>query len=205
MDECCKVITISERQRRIFHVVLWINFGMFLLEALAGVLAHSTALLADSVDMLGDAIVYGFSLYVIGRSSVWKARAALLKGMIMAAFGVGVLVHVVFKAVYGFMPTAEVMGVVGSIALVANLICLMLLWQRRGDDLNMRSAWVCSRNDVIGNAGVLFSALAVYLTGSPWPDMVIGLLIATLFVRSAIPIIREATRELSFPTPPTKA
>ena len=145
--------------------------------------------------MLGDAIVYGFSLYVIGRGTVWQARAALLKGLIMAAFGVGVLTQVAFKTVHGLVPTAEVMGVVGIMALAANLICLMLLWQRRGDDLNMRSAWVCSRNDVIGNAGVLLAAFAVYLTGSPWPDIVIGLLIATLFVRSAIAIISEASRE----------
>ena len=196
MDECCKVVTISEQQRRVFLAVLWINMGMFVLEAWAGILAHSTALLADSVDMLGDAIVYGFSLYVIGRGALWEARAALLKGAIMAAFGVGVLAHVIFKAVYGIVPTAEVMGVVGTIALAANLLCLMLLWQRRGDDLNMRSSWVCSRNDVIGNVGVLFAALAVYFTGSPWPDIAVGLMIATLFVRSAIAIIREASRAL---------
>ena len=170
---------------------------MFVLEATAGLLSHSTALLADSVDMLGDAIVYGFSLYVIGRGSVWQSRAAMLKGLIMAVFGVGVLAHVVFKAVYGFVPAVEVMGVVGLLALAANLICLALLWQHRGDDINMRSAWVCSRNDVIGNAGVLLAALIVYLTGSSWPDIVIGLLIAILFIRSAIPIIREASKEFS--------
>ena len=197
MDECCKVTTISEQQQGVIRVVLWINIGMFLLEAIAGLLSHSTALLADSVDMLGDAIVYGFSLYVIGRGSVWLGRAALLKGVMMGAFGIGVLVHVVFKTVYGFVPIAEVMGVVGMMALAANLICLILLWQHRGDDINMRSAWVCSRNDVIGNAGVLVAALSVYLFGSPWPDIVIGLLIATLFVWSAIAIIREASREFS--------
>ncbi len=197
MDECCKVTTISEHQRDVVRAVLWINIGMFLLEAIAGLLSHSTALLADSVDMLGDAIVYGFSLYVIGRGSVWLGRAALLKGVMMGAFGIGVLAHVVFTTVHGFVPIAETMGVVGTMALAANLICLMLLWPHRGDDINMRSAWVCSRNDVIGNAGVLLAALAVYLTSSPWPDIVIGLMIATLFVRSAITIIREASREFS--------
>lgn len=198
MDECCAVITISERQRRVFRTVLWINSCMFILEAVAGILVYSTALLADSVDMLGDAIVYGFSLYVVGRGSVWQARAALLKGVIMAAFGVGVLTQVAFKIVHGLVPTAEVMGVVGLMALAANLICLMLLWQRRGDDINMRSAWVCSRNDVIGNAGVLLAALAIRFTGSPWPDILIGLLIAALFGRSAIAVIREASREFQF-------
>lgn len=195
MDECCKVITILEQQRRVFRMVLWINLCLFILEALAGILVHSTALLADSVDMLGDAIVYGFSLYVIGRGSVWQGRAALLKGCLMAAFGVGVLWHVVFKTIYGLVPAAEVMGIVGIMALVANLICLMVLWQRRSDDINMRSAWVCSRNDVLGNVGVLLAALAVHLTGSLWPDIVIGLLIASLFTWSAIAIIREALSE----------
>ena len=195
MEACCKVLTISERQRRVFQTVLWINISMFIFEATAGILVNSTALLADSVDMLGDAIVYGFSLYVVGRGSMWQARAAWLKGVIMAAFGVGMLIQVAFKTVYGLVPIAEVMGIVGIIVLTANFICLALLWQSRSDDINMRSAWVCSRNDVIGNLGVLLAALTVYLTSSPWPDIVIGLLIASLFVRSAIPIIREASQE----------
>ena len=196
MDECCKVTTVSEQQRRVVQAVLWINISMFLLESIVGLLIHSTSLLADSVDMLGDAIVYGFSLYVIGRGSVWLGRAALLKGVIMGAFGLGILAHVVFKTAHGLVPSAEMMGVVGMMAFAANLICLMLLRHHRSDDINMRSAWMCSRNDVIGNAGVLVAALAVYLFHSPWPDIVIGLLIATLFVRSAISIIREASREM---------
>ncbi len=198
MDECCTVTAISERQRSVFRTVLWINVFMFNLEAVAGILSYSTALLADSVDMLGDAIVYGFSLYVVGRGSVWQARAAMLKGIIMAAFGMGVLAQVVFKIVHGLVPSAEVMGVVGIMALAANLLCLRLLWQRRGDDINMRSAWVCSRNDVIGNVGVLVAAIAVRFTTSLWPDVVIGLLIAALFGRSAIAVIREASREFKF-------
>ena len=194
MDECCEVREVPRQQRRVLHAVLWVNAAMFLAEGIAGLVAHSTALLADSVDMLGDAIVYGFSLYVIGRGVVWQARAALLKGVIMAAFGVGVLVQVAVKIAYGLTPTAELMGVVGLVALGANLFCLSLLWRRRGDDINMRSAWVCSRNNVIGNVGVLVAAVAVGLTGSPWPDIMIGLLVAAVFGRSAMRIIREATR-----------
>jgi Co/Zn/Cd efflux system component len=194
MEECCEVRDVPRQQRRVLHAVLWINAAMFLAESIAGLVAHSTALLADSVDMLGDAIVYGFSLYVIDRGVVWQARAALLKGVIMAAFGVGVLVQVAVKIAHGLTPTAELMGVVGLLALVANLFCLSLLWRRRGDDINMRSAWVCSRNDVIGNVGVLVAAVAVGLTGSPWPDIMIGLLVAAVFGRSAIRIIHEATR-----------
>jgi Co/Zn/Cd efflux system component len=119
MDECCSVKAVSEQQRYVFRIVLLVNVFMFLLEAIAGLVAHSTALLADSVDMLGDAIVYGFSLYVIGKGVVWNARAAFLKGLIMAAFGLGVLAHIVFKVLHGMVPKAEVMGLVGLMALAA--------------------------------------------------------------------------------------
>jgi len=197
MDECCEVREIPREQRRVLHVVLWINAAMFLIESTAGVLAHSTALFADSIDMLGDAIVYGFSLYVIGRGIVWQARAARLKGIVMAAFGVGVLVQVAVKITQRLTPTVEVMSTVGALALAANLCCLALLWRRRGDDINMRSAWICSRNDVIGNAAVLVAAGAVAATGSPWPDIVIGLLVASVFGRSAVQVLREATRAVA--------
>jgi cation diffusion facilitator family transporter len=195
MDECCAVINVPEQQRRVFRIVLWVNITMFLLEAVAGVLSYSTALLADSVDMLGDAVVYGFSLYVIGRGTIWQARAAILKGFIMAAFGVGVLVQVIVKVHHGLVPSVDVMGLVGVLALAANVFCLMLLWRHRADDINMRSAWVCSRNDVIGNVGVLVAAVGVALTGSAWPDVVIGLLVAAVFSRSAVLVIRDAREE----------
>ncbi len=196
MDECCAVHEVPHRQRRVLLAVLWINLGMFLLESAAGLLANSTALLADSVDMLGDAIVYGFSLYVIDRDYAWKARAALLKGWIMAAFGVGVLVQVGVKLTHGLTPAADVMGGIGTLALTANLVCLGLLWQRRADDINMRSAWVCSRNDVVGNLGVLVAAAGVALTASPWPDIIVGLVVAGVFCRSAIQVIRAATASI---------
>jgi Co/Zn/Cd efflux system component len=197
VDECCEVREIPREQRRVLHLVLWVNVAMFLVESVAGIVAHSTALLADSVDMLGDAIVYGFSLYVIGRGVAWQARAAMLKGVIMAAFGAGVLAEVIVKIAQGLTPTVEVMGTVGVLALAANLLCLIVLWRRRGDDINMRSAWVCSRNDVIGNVGVLVAAVAVAVTGSPWPDIAIGLLVATVFGRSAVQVIREASRAVA--------
>jgi Co/Zn/Cd efflux system component len=197
MDDCCEVREIPREQRRVLRVVLWINAVMFLVESGAGVMAHSTALVADSFDMAGDAIVYGFSLYVVGRGTVWQARAALLKGLIMTAFGVGLLVQVAFKIAHGLSPTVEVMSVVGLLAFAANLGCLILLWRRRGDDINMRSAWICSRNDVIGNTAVLLAAGAVALTGSPWPDIVIGLLVAAVFGRSAVQVVREASRAVA--------
>jgi Co/Zn/Cd efflux system component len=199
MDACCEVREIPREQRRVLLVVLWINAVMFLAESVAGVMARSTALFADSLDMLGDAIVYGVSLYVIGRGVAWQARAALLKGWIMAAFCVGLLVQVALKIAHGLTPVVEVMGVVGSMAFAANVACLLLLWARRGDDVNMRSAWICSRNDVIGNAAVLVAAAAVAATGSAWPDIVIGLLLASVFGRSAAQVIREASRAIVAP------
>jgi Co/Zn/Cd efflux system component len=193
MKECCAgPVVVAERQRQVLQLVLAVNAGMFLIELTAALLAGSTALLADSVDMLGDAIVYGFSLYVIGRGAAWQARGARLKGTIMAAFGAAVLAHVVVKLVRGAVPSPELMGGVGLLALVANTSVLALLWCRRTDDVNMRSAWLCSRNDVVANAGVLAAAAGVALTGSAWPDVVVGLTIAALFAGSAIEVLRGA-------------
>jgi cation diffusion facilitator family transporter len=197
MKDCCEVMTdVSVEQRRVLQIVLWINVGMFLVEFGAGLLADSTALLADSVDMLGDAIVYGFSFYVVSRGSVWQARAALLKGAVMAMFALGVLVEAVLKVVRGNVPAADVMGGIGLLALAANLGCLFLLRRRRADDINMRSAWLCSRNDVMANAGVMLAAAGVFLTGSAWPDIAIGLVIAALFATSALGVVGEAKRAL---------
>jgi Co/Zn/Cd efflux system component len=196
VNDCCEIRTDgSERQRRVLWLVLGINAGMFLVEFGAGLLAHSTALLADSVDMLGDAIVYGFSLYAVARGAVWWARSALLKGLIMAAFGVGVLVELALKIIRGVVPMADVMGGVGAIALAANMFCLYLLWRSRNDDINMASAWICSRNDVLANVAVLIAAAVVALRGSVWPDIVVGLLIGALFMSSAFNVLRGARRE----------
>jgi cation diffusion facilitator family transporter len=199
MHECCEIRAIPERQRRVLVVVLCINAVMFAAELWAGLLAHSTALLADSVDMLGDAIVYGFSLYVVARGRRWQARAAVLKGAIMAMFGVGVLTEVAMKILRGVTPAADVMSAVGVIALAANIVCLWLLWRHKDDDVNMGSAWLCSRNDVVANGGVLLAAAGVALTGSAWPDVAIGLIIASLFGASAVKILRDGLVEGAIP------
>jgi Co/Zn/Cd efflux system component len=197
VTDCCDIVAdITPRQRRVLQVVLAVNAAMFLVEFGAGVLAHSTALLADSVDMLGDAIVYGFSLYVVGRGAVWQARGALLKGAVMAAFGAGVLVEVAVKLARGFVPGVELMSAVGVFALAANSAVLGFLWRHRADDINMRSAWLCSRNDVAANGAVVLAAGGVALTGAAWPDIVVGLAIAALFGTSAVEVIRRARREL---------
>ena len=194
MTECCAIHPVDVRQRRVLWTVLGINAAMFLVELGAALLAHSTALLADAADMLGDALVYGFSLYVVTRGPAWQTRAALLKGGIMAAFGVGILIEVGRKLAHGVIPSAGLMSGVGLLALVANAAALLLLSRHRADDLNMRSVWLCSRNDVTANVGVLVAALGVALTRSVWPDVVVGLLIAGLFGTSAMAVIRAALR-----------
>lgn len=192
VEACCEVRPVHVRQRRVLQVVLGINAVMFVVELVAALIAHSTALLADSLDMLGDALVYGFSLYVIGRAPVWQARAALLKGVLMAGFGIGVLVEVTAKLARGLTPEATIMSTVAFGALLANAAALLLLWRHRSDDINMRSVWLCSRNDVMANGGVMLAALGVAVTGSPWPDVVVGLAIASLVGLSALVVIRQA-------------
>jgi Co/Zn/Cd efflux system component len=194
VDDCCEIRPVLARQRRALHIVLFINVAMFLVEFAAGISAHSTALLSDSADMLGDAIVYGFSLYVVGRGAVWQARSALFKGTIMAIFALGIMVEACEKIARGVTPSADLMSGIGLLALVANASVLAFLWRYRADDLNMRSVWLCSRNDVVANAGVLLAALGVGLTGSALPDITVGLAIAGLFATSAVGVIRAAVR-----------
>ena len=192
MDTCCEVRAIPTRQRRTLQIVLAINLAMFGVEFVAGLLARSTALLADSADMLGDALVYGFSLYVIGRAPIWLSRSALLKGFTMAAFSLAVLIEVLTKLARGLTPEAPIMWSVALVALGANAVALALLWRHRADDINMSSAWLCSRNDVLANVGVLLAAAGVSLSGSAWPDILVGLAIAILFGLSAVGVIRAA-------------
>lgn len=201
MKNCCEdktaeLLALKEKQSQVLKTVLAINAIMFLIEMISGYLNHSTALMADSLDMFGDALVYGFSLYVLHRNERWKAGAALLKGAMIVAFGVGVLAQVAMKVFSDELPVAAVMGWVGALALAANLICLYLLTRHKDDDLNMRSTWICSRNDIIAGIGVLLSAAAVGWTGSKWPDLVIGFVIAVLFLRSAWGILAESVRAL---------
>lgn len=208
MEHCCNHKTemlsvLRERQQGVLQLVLAINAVMFVAEGTAGLLAHSTALLADSLDMLGDAFVYALSLYALHRSVRWRAGAALVKGLIMAAFGIGVVIEAVFKLSIDVVPEGSLMGIFGILALAANVSCLVLLMRHRSDDLNMRSTWVCSRNDVIANGGVLVAAAGVVLTGTVWPDILIGLVIASFFLFSAYGIIRESLTEFRAGVPTT--
>jgi len=195
MSACCgnEALEQGHKLRRATLVtVLWINIVMFIVEFVAGFLADSTGLLADSADNLGDALTYGLSLYVIGRSLRWRSGAALLKGGIQIAFGLGIAGTIVYKTVYGFQPLAPAMGIVAGLALVANLVCFTLLIKHRGEDINMRSVWLCSRNDVIGNLGVLVAAGLVALTNAFWPDVAVGSVLAALFIWTGIGVIRES-------------
>jgi cation diffusion facilitator family transporter len=195
-SKSCEVTALRESHRRILWIVLAINALMFMVEGVAGILAHSTSLLADALDMLGDALVYGFSLFVIARSLRWQAGAALAKAAFMLVFGLGVLAEAGYKIFHSIMPGVGTMGTIGVLALAANMICFALLYRHRADNLNMSSTWLCSRNDVIANIGVLVAAAATYLLASRWPDIIVGCIIAALFLRSAFTVLRDATRAL---------
>lgn len=195
-DKSCEVSALRASHGQVLWIVLFINAAMFVVEGGAGLIAHSTALLADALDMLGDALVYGFSLFVLARSARWQASAALVKGSFMLLFGLGVLAEAVYKMVHPVMPRAEIMGLVGAIALAANLICFYLLYRYRADNLNMSSTWLCSRNDLIANAGVLAAAGGSYLLASRWPDIAVGVVIAGLFLSSAFTVIRQSLTAL---------
>lgn len=200
MDSCCEnkageLAQLRAQQSRVLYVVLAINAVMFLVEFTAGWIASSTALLADSLDMFGDASVYALTLFVLHRSRRARAGAALFKGGFMLLFGLLVIAEALRKLLLQEMPTADWMGIVGALALLANSTCFLLLYRHRADDLNMRSTWLCSRNDLLANSSVIVAAGLVVLTESLWPDVLIGLAIATLFLHSARQVIREAWRE----------
>jgi cation diffusion facilitator family transporter len=201
MDDCChakedELASLTASHGRTLRTVLAVNIIFFLIEFLAGLLAHSTSLLADSLDMLGDSLVYGLSLYVLARSSRWKVSASIAKGGIMLAFGIGVFMEAIYKISIGQIPAYETIGIIGGLALAANTFCFFLLYSHRADNLNMRSTWLCSRNDVIANLAVLLAAAGVYYSGSLWPDVIIGGAIALLFLKSASTVLRESLVEL---------
>lgn len=198
---CCEnkgheLAVLREKQGSVLKLVLAINLIMFGVEFVSGILSKSSALTADSLDMLGDAIVYGFSLYVLYRSAQWKAKAALLKGIIIVGFASFVLIDTTIKMLGSSMPVAETMGAIGALALLANGACLALLLKHRNDDINMRSTFICSRNDIISNIGVLGAAALVHFFSSKWPDIIIGYTIAILFFRSAWPILKESIEQI---------
>lgn len=179
-------------RRRVLWIVLGINALLFVGEYGTGLWARSTALQADSLDGLGDAFVYALSLMVVASSQRHRAGAALVKGLIQAAFGLAVIAEVVRRAVFGGEPLAPIMAIAASVALLLNLACFVLLYRFRADDVNMRSVWLCSRNDIASNGGVLLAAGLVALLGSRWPDLVVGAAVAALFLHTSLAVIRES-------------
>jgi cation diffusion facilitator family transporter len=198
-DKSCEVDALRASHSRVLWAVLAINAIMFLAEGIAGLYAGSTSLMADALEMLGGSLVYGFSLFVLAKSGRWQAGAALVKGAFMLLFGLGVLAQATYRLIYSIMPGVETMGVVGAIALAANLTCFYLLYTHRADNLNMSSTWLCSRNDLIANVGVLLAAGSSYLVVSGWPDILVGTIIAGLFLSSAFSVSRDAIRALRTP------
>lgn len=196
MSGCCGPSAEDQSQRTLLWTVLVLNAAMFVVEFGAGWMARSSGLMADSLDMLADALVYGLSLYAVGRGVTEKARAALLNGSLQMVLGVGVLLHVGWRISQGSTPEADTMGWIAALALVVNAACFGLLFSRRSGDINLRASWICSRNDMIANVGVLVAAGLVVWFESPWPDWLIATLVALIIIHSAWGILRDARASL---------
>lgn len=188
--------SIDPLYRRALWIALAVNAAMFFLEAGAGVLADSAALLADALDFFGDAANYGISLAVLALAPVWRSRAALVKGITMGAFGVFVLGKTAWNAASGITPEPLAMGIVALLALCANVGVAAMLYRFRGGDANMRSVWLCSRNDAIGNVAVMLAALGVFGTGSGWPDFAVAAILGLLALSASASVVAAAGREL---------
>jgi len=196
---CCESGAAALRlSRRILWAVLAINAAMFVIEAAAGWRAASLSLQADALDFLGDSANYAIALFVLARSVAWRAGSALAKGLVMVGFGVFLLGASVYHVAVGSAPEAPVMGVVGVLALAANLGSVLLLLRYKDGDANVRSVWLCSRNDAIGNIAVLLAALGVWLSGTAWPDLIVAAVMATIFLWSALLIVRQALGEIRY-------
>ena len=204
MSGCCEAPLINpragdalrSRQRRVLWMVLAINASMFVIEMITSWYAGSTALLADALDFFADSATYTITLFVLARSARWKAGAALIKGLAMGVFGMVVIAVALSRIHDPVLPDAAVMGGIGVLALAANAGSAVLLYMHRGDDLNMRSVWLCSRNDAIANIAVILAAAAVAVSASAWPDLAAGGLIAGLELSAAYTITRQALAEL---------
>ena len=190
------------RWRLALWIALIVNFAMFGVEGVCGLRSGSASLQADALDFLGDTANYAISLTVAGLALAWRARAAMAKGATMLAFGAWVTGVTLWGVWQGRTPDAPVMGAVGAAALAANLAVALMLFGFRAGDANMRSVWICSRNDAIGNAAVMLAALGVFGTGTRWPDLVVAAVMALLALQGGVHIVREARRELRRPTPP---
>ncbi|WP_321324704.1 cation transporter [uncultured Parasphingorhabdus sp.] len=200
---CCDVPADSGNShndplwRRILWFALFANATMFGVEIAAGVAADSRALQADALDFFGDAANYAISLFVAGMALSWRARAALVKGATMLAFGLWVIGYAIYGFFAGSEPEPHMMGIIGAAALVVNIIVALMLLRFRNGDANMRSAWICSRNDALGNIAVLAAALGVFGTGNAWPDLLVASIMAWLAIWGSIDVFSQARKELA--------
>src|SRR2546423_1796270 len=198
-DSCCDHChepDPSGPHRHVLWIALVINAAMFAVEIGAGLAAGSASLQADALDFLGDAANYSVSLFVVGMALRYRAMAALLKGASMGVVGLWVIGVTVWHAWHGTLPEAVTMGAVGVAALIANGISFALLWAYRSADANMRSAWICTRNDVLGNLAVLLAAVGVFGTGTGWPDVIVAAIMSSLGLQGATVVIRQSLGEL---------
>lgn len=201
MSGCCEkddaaLAHLQKQQRGTLQAVLGINAVMFVVIVVAAYYAMSTALMADSLDNLGDALTYALSIYAVSRGAATKARVALFKGALILLAALVVLAQIIYKLYVPSVPVFELMGLFSLLALVGNSICLYLLWRHREDDVNMSSVWECSRNDIASNISVFIAAGAVWFTGAAWPDMLVALGLVCLLMRSAYRVITSAMKEL---------
>ena len=195
-DDNVKFDGMTAAYKRILWVVIAISGIMFLVEMTAGMFASSQALKADALDFLGDTATYTITLMVLGMPLVWRARAALVKGASLGLMGIWVLGSTIYYALVLDVPQAEVMGSIGLLALTANMVSVLLLLRHRNGDANVRSVWLCSRNDAIGNLAVIFAASGVWATSSAWPDLIVAGVMASLFLWSSVQIVIQALGEL---------
>ena len=196
MASCdCEIEIKNHKQIKVLLALIGINVFMFLIEISLGILSESTALIADSLDMLADASVYGIGLYAVGRSPLIKINAAHVSGVIQIILGVTVSLDVIRRLILGSNPESNIMMAIGIMALFANLICLLLISKYRHDDVHMRASWIFSKNDVVANVGIIVSGGLVYLLGSRLPDLIIGMIISIIVIHGGLHIIKDARNE----------
>lgn len=193
-------VTNLPRYRRILWIALWMNAAMFCVELAAGLTSDSLSLLADAVDFAGDAMNYGVSIAVLTATLRWRSRAAVVKAVTMMSFGVFVLGRALWNLMHGGVPEAMTMGAVGTMALLANLGVAWMLYAYREGDANMRSVWLCTRNDAISNLAVVAAALGVFGTGHAWPDLAVAAIMASLALQGGWAVMRQARAEMAQPT-----
>ena len=196
MPECdCEIALKDEMQSKVLIALLAINALMFLIEMYFGIISQSTALIADSLDMLADASVYGISLYAVGKRPAIKINAARTSGVLQIILGFFVLGDVLRRLIFGSSPETGLMIAIGFLALIANVICLLLIAQHKNGEIHMRASWIFSKNDVIANLGIILAGGLIYLLNSRLPDLIIGCVIATIVIRGGLHIVNDANRE----------